>query len=230
MDDIGSNWQRLTSHQPRVPLVERTERQDMGEVKLPESAGLGASLYAAFKHRRSERAYSGDPIPLAEAATICWAAVGVNARMGKLDLHTAPSAGATFPIELYVLAHKIIDLEPGLYHYLPSRHVLETMALKDLSQLAAIAMLEQSFIARSACTLVWTGDMSRIERRYQRRAYRYVYLEAGHQCQNTLLAAYSLDLHACPIGAFYDNEVISLLGIVNDEEIPLYAAAFGNPV
>ncbi len=222
-------WQEESEYRVSEAMVESTIRRNMGEVELPVSAGIGASLYTALKHRRSERSYSSKPMPLQELATVCWVSSGASEKIGKIDLRTAPSAGAAFPLELNLIVNNVMDIEPGLYRYRPSRHILELLALRDMSEDAAAAMADQGFIARSALVLVWSAKIELIESRYQERAFRYIYLEAGHQCQNALLVAYSLDLSACPIGAFYDQEVANLIGIDNDEEIPIYAASFGNP-
>ena len=229
MKGTGFKWQEETNNNVSKTMVEPTIRRKMGEVELPSSSGLGASLYTALKHRRSERSYSPKLMPIQELATICWAACGVNQRLGRADLRTSPSAGATFPLELNLIVNNVIDLESGLYKYQPSRHILELLALRDMSKDAAIALSNQGFVARSALVLIWSAIIGRIESRYHERSFRYIYLEAGHQCQNTLLVAYSLDLSACPIGAFFDQEVVNLIGIDKDEEIPLYAASFGNP-
>ncbi len=228
MTGTGPKWQEETAYHVSKTAIERTVRRKMGEIELPSSSGLGASLYTALKHRRSQRSYSPKRMPIQELATICWAACGVNERIGKADLRTSPSAGATFPLELNLIVNNVIDIEPGLYNYRPAQHVLELLALKDMSEDTAIAMSNQGFIARAAVVLIWSAVIGPIESRYQKRAFRYIYLEAGHQCQNALLIAYSLDLSACPIGAFYDQEVANLIGIDKDEETPIYAASFGN--
>lgn len=231
MDDIGLKWQRLTGHYYRESLIRPIRREERRKVILPTSSapGLNSPLNEVLKLRRSKRNYSGRPMSKEEISYLTWAAYGVNDTRGRLNLHTAPSAGATYPLELYLVIQKCVDFDLGLYRYDPTDHGLIPLALRDLSRETAIALLDQDFVARAGCTLIWTAVIARCSRRYLERAYRYVYLEAGHQAQNALLAAAALDLSACPVGAFFDDEVSKILGVDSESEFPLYAVTLGHP-
>lgn len=228
MQEIGPKWQYLTGHYLTTSQLQPTKRDaEATTVSLPQPATLNISLQEALSRRRTKRQFSLTPLKLAEVSALCWAAYGVTETKGRLGLHTAPSAGATYPLELYLLVQNCADIEPGLYLYQPAYHSLVKLAIGSFKKEVAWALLDQAFVQRAALTFVWTAVVERCARRYQQRAYRYIYLEAGHQCQNLLLAAAALGLDACPIGAFFDAELANLLGIDGTNEITVYTAAVG---
>lgn len=227
MEDIGWQWQRLTSHLIPKQLKPTARLSPSKRLFLPEPANLNLSLQQTLSQRRTKRHFSSKPVDRQTVATLCWAAYGVNETRGRLNLHTAPSAGATYPLELYLVARNNTDLAPGIYQYQSNSHSLTVIATGDFSQQIAWALLDQDFVAKAALTFIWTGVVERCARRYRQRAYRYIYLEAGHQNQNLLLAATALGLASCPVGAFFDEEVASLLGIDGVTEIPVYTVVVG---
>ena len=228
MQEIGLKWQYLTGHYLTTSQLQPTKRDvEAKTVSLPEPAALKLSLEQALSRRRTKRQFSLEPLKLEKVSALCWAAYGVTETKGRLGLHTAPSAGATYPLELYVVVQNCADIEPGLYLYQPNNHSLAKLAAGNFKKEAAWALLDQAFVQRAALTFVWTAVVQRCARRYQQRAYRYIYLEAGHQCQNLLLAAAALGLDACPVGAFFDAELANLLGIDGTNEITVYTAVVG---
>ncbi|KPK90832.1 MAG: nitroreductase [Anaerolineae bacterium SM23_ 63] len=188
---------------------------------LPEPSLEGQlSLEEALLQRRSVREFSPEPMSISEISQLLWAAQGIT---GSQGFRTAPSAGALYPLELYVV------LEGGVFHYNPHAHNLTTVSAGDLRADLYRVSLRQDAILKAPMILVITAVFSRTEAKYGRtRSPRYIHLEAGHAAQNTLLQAVSLGLGAVPIGAFEDIRVQEVLGLPADHE-PLYLIPIGHP-
>lgn len=184
------------------------------ELPAPQLKGTG-SLSAALQARRSVRSYSKEPLTLAEVAQLAWAAQGITSDQGY---RTAPSAGALYPLELYLVASRVSGLAPGLYHYQPVQHALQQLGTDNLQLPLALAAYNQGALRRAAAVFVITGIKQRTARKYGKRAERYVYIEAGHAGQNLLLQATALGLGSVIIGAFSDGPVGSLLGLEEGEQ------------
>lgn len=203
------------------------------ETTIPETAGDtivrldlpspdtsdGLSLTDALARRRSVRDYADAPLSTDELSQLLWATQGVTSEDGK---RTAPSAGATYPLELYVVT------DSGLYHYQPDQHTLLRLLEGDLRDELAAAAVGQEPVAEAAVTFAIAAVYARTAERYGDRAERYVKLEAGHAAQNLLLQAVALNLGAVPIGAFSDTEVGRVLQLPADHA-PLYLIAVGRP-
>ncbi|HDN67656.1 MAG TPA: SagB/ThcOx family dehydrogenase, partial [Firmicutes bacterium] len=146
-------------------------RGSLGEdIKLPAPNVKGTmSVEEALFRRRSVREYSDQPLSLQEVSQILWAAQGVTSSRG---FRTAPSAGATYPIELYLAASRVTDLSPGLYHYEPESHRLKLVAAGKLNRALAEASLSQSWVSAAPANLIMAADYERTTRRYGRRGIR----------------------------------------------------------
>lgn len=198
----------------------------MSLVTLPEpSNGQRVALSEAFRQRRSLRDYTQRAIPLAETASLLWAAQGINHPSG---LRTAPSAGALYPLELLLVAGNVAGLDSGLYRYRPAHHQLERLAPGDLRHRVAKIALQQTWIAESSAVLVITAVYERSTRKYGHRAKRYVHIEVGHAAQNALLQAAALGLAAAVVGAFDDAALACALELPASEH-PLYLLPVGWP-
>jgi SagB-type dehydrogenase family enzyme len=119
------------------------------------------------------------------------------------------------------------DLEKALYHYDIEAHALETLKTGDFAEKMAHAALEQKMLIEAPVSLIWTAVFERSKWKYAQRAYRYVYIEAGHIAQNLALAATSISLASCQIGAFFDDEINQIIGVNGAEESALYLSAVG---
>jgi SagB-type dehydrogenase family enzyme len=195
-------------------------------VQLPEPALDGdVSVESALAQRRSIRDLRSDALTLDELGQVLWAAQGITADWGG---RTAPSAGATYPIELHIAVTAVEGLEPGVYRYLPDGHRLERTVEDDVRVQLAQAALGQPAVARAPVNVVIAAVEARTAERYGRRAERYVLLEAGHVAQNVALQAVTLDLGSVPIGAFDDAEVAHILQLTQSER-PLYILPLGRP-
>lgn len=183
------------------------------------------ALDAALQHRRSVREYAPDFLTLSEVSQLLWAAQGITDSQG---LRAAPSAGALYPLETYLVAHDVKGLAPGLYRYRPTGHELHLAGeLSGREQLAAAA-LGQDCVRDAPAVVLITAVYERTTRKYGKRGIRYVHMEAGHAAQNLCLEAVALGLGAVTVGAFEDLRLKALLGLPKDEE-PLYLLPVGRP-
>jgi len=200
------------------------------EIKLvsPQKEG-GMNLWEAIRKRRSVRDFMNEPISQADISQLLWAAQGITKKIMGSELRAVPSAGALYPVETYLIIHNVEDVEPGIYHYNVQNHSLERISAGDFRAQIAQAALDQEFLAEANVVFVWTAVFERSKWKYKERAYRYVYLDAGHIAQNLALAAVSLGLGSCQIAALYDDEVNELLGVDGREESVLYLTAVGKP-
>jgi len=196
---------------------ESSEESQMSKsIALPEPAKTGSmSLEEALSLRRSRRDLAPGPVTLQQVSQILWAAQGITAK-GKY--RTAPSAGALYPIEIYLAAENVDALEPGLYHYTPQGHSLTLHAKGSLANKIAQAALGQGSLTRASATVIITAVMERTSKKYGERTDRYVAEEVGAIAQNIYLQVESLGLATVLIGAFSDDEVQDAIGI---SETPL---------
>jgi SagB-type dehydrogenase family enzyme len=183
-------------------------------MKLPGPRHDGpVSVEATLRRRRSVREYAGEPLTLEEVSQVLWSAQGVTGKEGE---RTAPSAGATYPLELDLVAGNVRDLPPGIYRYRPRTHALTRRRKGDL-RVALATACGQDWIASSPAILVITGVIRRTSGRYGDRAERYVVMEAGHAAENISLAAVALEMGTVVVGAFEDNEIAVILSLAAGE-------------
>ncbi len=185
-------------------------------VSLPRPDVEGAtSLEATLRDRRSEREFSAEPLALADLSQLLWAAQGITRAGGR---RTAPSAGATYPIELYVAVGKVDGLAPGLYKYRVASHDLVEVMAEDLRDDIGVAALGQNWLARAPTVIVIAGAIERTAARYGQRAVRYVHMEVGGVAQNIYLQATALELGTVFVGAFSDTQVKAVLRLPESEQ------------
>ena len=200
-------------------------------VALPEpETGDGMGVWETLARRRSERRYVDQPLALADLSQLLWAAQGVTATGYGVKFRTAPSAGALYPVETYIVVHAVEGIEPGVYHYVVGDHELEQLETGDFRRATAQVALDQEIAYRASVVFVWTAVFARSKWKYRQRAYRYIYLDAGHIAQNVALAAVALDLGSCQVAALYDDEANALLGVDGDEESTIYMTTVGRSV
>ena len=198
----------------------------MRKVQLTrELADSGLSVEKAIAKRRSERNFSRNPMSLAELSHILHYSSGLTDR--RSGFRASPSAGATYPIEIYPVINNVEGLTTGIYRYSVSAHELEPIREGDFRQEMAQAALGQRMLIEANVVLVLSAIFERTTRRYQERGQRYILLEAGHIAQNTSLVATSMGLGICAIGAFYDEDFNRLLGLDGRQESVLYLVAVG---
>ncbi len=197
------------------------------ELPVPVSEG-GRGIWTVLRERSSIRDYAPDPLTLDEVSQLLWASQGITREGGEWQFRTAPSAGALYPIETYLGVNRVQGLVPGLYHYEVRNHRLAFLREDELiGQSLTRAALGQTMCTRAAVVFVWTAVLARSVRKYGERAYRYIYLDAGHVGQNLYLAATALGLGCCAVGAFFDDEVNAVLDVDGREETAVYMATIG---
>jgi SagB-type dehydrogenase family enzyme len=193
-------------------------------VRLPEPRFEGGPpLERALRERRSVRGFQSAPLTLDEISQLLWAAQGITDGDGG---RTAPSAGALYPLEIYVIVGNVTSLNPGVYKYRPRAHELVKRREEDWRSALADAALNQSCVGSGAAVLVFTAVYERVTGTYGRRGVRYTDMEAGHAAQNVHLQAVALGLGAVAVGAFEDNAVRSILRAEKNER-PLYIIPVG---
>ncbi|HDD46011.1 MAG TPA: SagB/ThcOx family dehydrogenase [Candidatus Aenigmarchaeota archaeon] len=182
----------------------------MGNViNLPEPLKKGnMSLEEAIAKRRSIRDYTTQPITLKELAQILWAAQGITSSDGK---RAAPSAGALYPMDIYVVAGNVDGLEQGVYLYLPDKHALQLKIKGDERDKLCYAALSQAWVKEAPASIVIVANYEKLTWKYGKRGIRYAHIEAGHISQNIYLQVTSLGLGTVNVGAFDDTTVKEIL-------------------
>jgi SagB-type dehydrogenase family enzyme len=239
MSDVGDEFQRQTKYWPdrmsgglRQDLRPKLYKTypDSARVALPAfTPSRPMTLDQTLHERRSVREFAPKPPSLGQLGYLLWASTGIQRTEHGYEFRTAPSAGALYPIETYIIANEVRDLEGGLYHYAIRDHQLERIRTGSLGRQTAAAALGQDMCATAPAVFVWTAIFTRSKWKYGQRAYRYIYLDAGHIAENLALAAVSLGLGTCQIGALFDDEVNKLLDVDGAQESVIYMSAVGLP-
>ena len=188
-------------------------------IELPKPVLKGSmSIEEAIQKRRSTRRYSDKSLTEEQISQLLWAAQGITDRRG---LRAAPSAGALYPLEVYVV------MASGVFHYIPKGHKLEMISGSDIRKKLAQVSWNQMFIAEAPVDIVICAVYERVTDRYGDRGKRYTDMEAGHAAENLHLQAVALGLASVPLGAFSDEAVAKILHLSNKEK-PLYIIPVGH--
>jgi SagB-type dehydrogenase family enzyme len=188
-------------------------------IKLPEPDTKGGeTLNSVIEERRSIRNYQDGELSLEEVSQLLWAGNGITDR--KWGFRSAPSAGALYPVDIYVFN------DAGIYRYEPDGHFLKILSEEDSREELYLASLRQSSVKQADTVFVLVGFVKRTSAKYGDRALRYVFIEAGHICQNILLEVVNLQLGAVPIGAFEDDKIRKILSL-DEDAIPIYVIPVG---
>ena len=209
-----------------MPPTEPALAQSPERIELPEPDRAGSiPLERMLDRRRSVRTYADAPLTLQEVSQLLWAAQGITHPSGY---RTAPSAGALYPLDLYLTGGRVTDLPDGVYHYRPRGHVLVRTESADRRADLAAAALNQSWVRTGAVVIAIAGVYERSTQKYGDRGRRYTHIEVGHAAQNLYLQAEALDLGTVIVGAFNDEKVRRALGL-SDRERPLALLPVGRP-
>lgn len=193
-------------------------------IRLPEPRfESDVPVETALRDRRSVRVYAEVPLTLADIGQVLWAAQGVTDERGY---RTTPSAGALYPLEVYVVAGDVTDLAPGVYHYHPEEHLLTRINGTDRRIDLEAAAIDQAFVGDAPATLVIAAIPERMTAKYGDRGIRYVDMEAGHAAENIYLQATASSLGTVAIGAFDDDRVREIL-MLPANTTPLYLMPVG---
>ncbi len=188
-------------------------------MKLPEPRKRGeVSVEETLDKRRSVREFTPRNLTWEQISQLLWAAQGITET--RYRLRTTPSAGATYPLEIYLV------MKEDVYHYIPQKHEVERTVDHDVRGQLCRAALGQEWIEEAPVNIIIAAVYQRTEGRYGERGSRYVYMEVGHAAQNIHLQAVALGLSSVPVGAFYDEQVQRVLSLPKNHQ-PLYIISVG---
>jgi len=186
------------------------------------------SIEEAILERRSVREYKDESLNLQEVSQLLWAAQGITVRPDGRKGRTAPSAGALYPLEVYLTVKNVDGLEPGVYRFIPEGHKLEKIFEGDIQAELSAAALGQPWVAAAPINIIIGAVYERTTVEYGERGIRYVHMEVGHVGQNISLQVISLDLGTVVVGAFDDERVKRILNLPLGVK-PLYIMPVGRP-
>jgi len=193
-------------------------------IKLPQPVHNGKTSWEkVLQEHHSIREYQKLPITLSEISQLLWAAQGISKFTGR---RTAPSAGALYPLEVYVIIGNVIDLPAGIYTYDSNKHEIARIETGAKRIPLCKAALGQTSVKDTAAVVVLTSVYKRTIIKYGERGIRYAQMEAGHAAQNVSLQSVSLGLGTVVVGAFHDEEVKLIAGL-SGHEAPLYIIPVG---
>jgi SagB-type dehydrogenase family enzyme len=228
--NISVSDQRKLKPQPpyEIPLEEGKTLIDLPD---PQSIDVGSyDMRQAIEERSSLRRYSDESLSLEELSYLLWVTQGVKKVDEKhhITWRTVPSAGCRHPFETYLSINRVEGLEAGLYRFAALEHKLVALEIsKNFNKKLTKACMDQRQVQTSAATFIWAAVPYRTIWRYSERSYRYLYLDAGHVCQNLHLAAESLNCGICAIGAYHDDAADELMGFNPPEMFVIYLASLG---
>ncbi|MCU0639959.1 MAG: SagB/ThcOx family dehydrogenase [Candidatus Krumholzibacteria bacterium] len=234
----GDGWNEMMARlDGRIAAMEAAfpaELAVLESIDLPEPRRDGAvSVEKAMAERRSVRRYSPEPIAVADCSQLLWAAYGITLTREKMPdfvrggLRTAPSAGARYPLEIYLVAWNVSGLPQGIYRYESNGHKLQKIAAGDFRDPLAAACLDQDWLKGAAVAIVYSAVFERNTAKYgERGRERYVCMDLGHSGENVYLQCGSLGMGTCAIGAFTDLDLKRVIGMTKAEE-PLYVMPVG---
>jgi len=198
---------------------------DESKIVLPKPRYKSAvSVEEAILKRRSVRNYIDKSLKIEDISQLLWSAQGITDERRKF--RAAPSAGALFPLEVFLVVGNVSSLEDGIYRYDPFNHAITKLIEGDYRNDLSLAALGQSCVKNGAISIVFAGVYDRITKKYGERGIVYTYMEAGHAAQNVYLQAEALGLGTVVVGAFMDDKVKKVIGM-KEKETPLYILPVG---
>lgn len=204
-------------------LAQKNVVLNQAQIKLPKPKITGnISIEAAISKRKTYRVFSSKSISLAELSQLLWAAQGIT---HDNYLRAAPSAGATYPLELFVIVRNMKGLEPGTYHYRVTEHALEKHSNQTFDQELFNLAFKQQSVKNAKLIIVVAADFKRTEKKYHQYASPYVWMEAGHATQNMMLEGVSIGVGMVSIGGFKYKNVSKLMNLGQFQ--PLYLVCMG---
>jgi len=215
-----------------LPPLETPAPKGAVLIDLPDGKLIGpipVNFTELVNQRETLRKYADVPLSLMELAYLLWGTQGVKSVTEKpVSKRTVPSAGSRHAFETYLLVNCVEGLDPGLYRYLAVEHKLVKLdAPEGIAEILTEACLKQPHVKNSAVTFFWVAVPLRMVWRYCQRGYRYMYLDAGHVCQNLYLLAESIQCGVCAIAAYDDDLVNQALQVDGEEQFAIYIATLG---
>ena len=194
----------------------------------PPDTQSGKPFNQLLQARRSIRNYQDVLLDLDQLSQLCFSAQGITDT--KRGFRSAPSAGAIYPLALYIAVkgNSVKGLKAGIYLYLPETHSLKLIKTGDFFDQIINSALNQSWMKKANAIFIITANPEKMSAKYKDRAERYIFMEAGMSAENLLLQAVNLGLGACAVGAFYDDQIIKILQTPLDQK-PLLLIPLGKP-
>lgn len=186
------------------------------------------TVLEAVGRRKSIRHFRDSPITGQQLSCLLWASSGIARQEHGYAFRTAPSAGALYPIETYLAVNQVQEIQPGIYHYNIPGHTLEPLSQGAQGGRISQAALGQTMCEEAAVVFIYSAVFQRSRWKYGQRAYRYIYLDAGHIAENLALTAAALGLGSCQIGALFDDECNDILKLDGVAESVIYMSVVGN--
>ena len=221
----------LLEHSPelRATVARATARRNHARtIELPAAGLPPKPLDEVVAARRSRRSFRDQPVSLEQLSILLQMGYGVTGRgPGEVRFRSVPSGGALYPLDIYVAAAAVTELDARLHHFDPLRACLEVLGPVGRSQLEPLTPYPNVVAASSAVVFI-TATFWRSRFKYGQRGYRFALLEAGHVAQNLLLAATALGLASVPLGGFFDRQVNELLEVDGLHEAALYLIPVGH--
>lgn len=243
---IGKKFNDLTSYlyanvsqqMQGIPKPEILKSMQGEVIKLPNPQTIKVEnndFRSILEKRKSIREYSEVAISKDELSYLLWLTQGVKevkeSPKNAVTLRTVPSAGARHPFETYLYINKVEGIKPGLYFYNAAKHNIVLLdSDPETKEKIWIACNRQNMIKNAAVNFIWSAIPQRTVWRYSARSWRYIYLDAGHVCQNLYLAGESINCGVCGIGAFVDEFINEYLGLDGENELVVYLASLGKKV
>lgn len=209
---------------PIITMPNETKIIELPEPKFDSQT----SIEEALLQRMSVRNFTEQPLTLKQVSQLLWSAQGITTRPDGRKGRTAPSAGATYPLEIYLAVRNVEGLEPGVYRFIPQGHKLEKILTGNVHPQLSQAALGQPWVAQAPINIIIGAIYERTTAKYGDRGTRYVHMEVGHVGQNISLQVIGLDLGTVVVGAFNDNEVKKIVNLA-ENVVPLYIMPVGYP-
>jgi SagB-type dehydrogenase family enzyme len=220
---------------PAWKKIEYKTYDRLPQITLPKPRTLTNPLSVVLDKRESRRAFSSQPLSLSDLSTILFYSAGENTN-GELSRpkRRYPSAGARYPLEIYLAAQNVENMEAGLYHYNVHNHALELLTNEttggDIAEILNASKSYQ-FVHSAATTIIVSAVWERNFMKYRDYGYRLTLLEAGHLMQNFQLSSEACGLAYCSYVGKHDTEIDEALDIGDDRgENTLYIISIGNPL
>ena len=216
------------------PPPEKAPARDKEFVQLPEPGLLDdkeLSFLELIELRETVRCYSDKPLSQKELSLLLWCSQGVKGMTEwGTTMRNVPSAGGRHAFETYLYLRRVEGIEPGIYRFLALGHALQ-LVTKDEAEIEKFisAFKSKGVVENCAALFLWTAVYDRMTYQFGHRSARYIFLDAGHVCQNLYLAAYTQMTGVCALGAFYEDKLCEVLGLDGENEFPVYGAAVGKP-
>ncbi len=220
-------WRNDITKEPIMPEDNKILNEKIIQLPEPKKESAVSIEQTLFK-RKSVRDYTEKALTLEQVSQLLWAAQGITVRPDGRKGRTAPSAGALYPLEIFLTVRNVKGLDSGVYRFKPEEHQLEKIFTGDIQAELSVAALGQPWVAQAPINIVIAAVYERTTAKYGERGKRYVYIEVGHVGQNISLQAISLALGTVMVGAFDDEAVHRIVNLA-DNEVPLYIIPVGHP-